>query len=376
MKNILKTSIFAFLLIALGSCTTQEDNPVAIAKGAAKLLTPATGTSLILIPENEANIATTLVWNFSNSGIDSPAKYTVQIAKGGTNFLAPSDAGTSESLFLSWTVKQLNDKLKELNFAPFAVADIDVRIKSSLGSGTNALIQYSNVIKLKVTPYTTDLPLMSVPGTYQSGGNFNPLTASTIAASAYGNKDFEGYVWLTGGFLFTGQDAAGVFSWSKKYGDDGTFSGILKVDGSDCNVSTAGYYLVKANPGSITTQNPGGLTYSSTPITRWDITGDATPISWPDATNGNNSTPMTYNSTTKKWSITIALTGGKQIKFRANNAWTINIGKFDVSKTNNEYGGVNMSYNGGNIDIATSGTYIVTLDMSSPRDYKYTIVLQ
>lgn len=369
MKNILKTSIFAFLLIALGSCTTQEDNPVAIAKGAAKLLTPATGTSLILSPANASTIATTLVWNFSDNGIDSPSSYTVQIAKGGTNFATPIDAGTTNDKFLSWTVEQLNGKLDPAIFIPFSEANVDVRIKSALGSGLNTILQYSNIITLKVTPYSLALPKLGVPGNHQG---WTPATAPILASSGYGKTNFEGYISLDGGYKFLTQRPNGSFNWGAgfEWADDGSFSGILVGTGGSNCTAIAGYYLVKANTGAITTQNPSGLTYSATPISSWGIIGDATPNGW------GSSTALSYNSVTKKWSTTIALTAGKQCKFRANDAWTINIGKFDAGKINNDYGGENMSYDGGNIDIATSGTYIVTLDLSNPRDYKYTIVLQ
>jgi starch-binding outer membrane protein SusE/F len=378
MKTILRKSIFALTgLLALGSCNVDDNNTVATAEGAAKLLTPATGTTLVLLPGNANNVATTLVWDFSKNGVDSPATYTVQIAKGGTNFATPINAGSSDGTYLSWTVEQLNGKMDPLVFTPYQEANVDVRIKSDLGTGLNALVQYSNIITLKITPYSLALPKLGVPGNHQG---WNPPTAPILASSGFGKTNYEGYVSLNGGYKFLNPKTDGTFAWgtdADDWSDDGTFSGTLvQLGGSDCT-ATAGYYLVKANTGITSAQNPGGLSYTTTPITRWDITGDATPLGWPDAaTNGNNSAPMTYNATTKKWSITIALTGGKEIKFRANNAWSIDLGKFDPTKTGNNYGGENMSYGGPNIPIATSGNYIVTLDLSSPRDYKYSVVLQ
>ena len=153
MKNILKTLIFAFLLIAVGSCATEEDNPVAIANGAAKLLTPATGTSFVLSRSNATNVVATLVWNHSESGLESPANYTVELAKTGTKFADPKPAGTTQGKFIAWTVEQLNFALDPAIFPAFFESSVDVRIKSSLGTGANAIVQYSNFITLKVTPY-------------------------------------------------------------------------------------------------------------------------------------------------------------------------------------------------------------------------------
>jgi starch-binding outer membrane protein SusE/F len=382
MKTILRNSIFALAALAFGSCSVEDNNTVALAETPAKLLTPTTGTTLVLNPADATKIATTLVWDFSKNGVDSPANYTVQIAKGGTNFKDPIDASAATAgKFLSLTVEQLNSKLDPINFIPYTQANVDVRVKSSLGTGVNAMLQYSNVITLKVTPYSLALPKIAVPGNHQG---WSPSTAPLLASSDFGKTNYEGYVTLNGEYKFaTPNPTTGIINWSNQgggpeYSDDGSFSSVLVQGGSTNCTATAGLYLLKANTGAIVAgTNPNGLTYSATPITRWGITGDATPIGWPDSPGANNQDQaMTNVPNTKKWTITLALTGGKQVKFRANNAWSINLGKFTVGKINDEYGGENMSYNGDNIIIATSGTYIITLDLSNPRDYKYSIVLQ
>ncbi len=376
MKKILKTSIFALLLIALGSCENDKD-PIATSSGGAKLLLPSNGTSYILSPLNASTTTvTTLVWEQSQNGVQSAASYTIELAKAGTNFASVlSDGTTTTNRYASWTAEQLNGVLAlDPTILPYIAQNLNLRIKSTLGSAANAVVQYSNVITISVTPYSLALPKLGVPGAHQ-GWTVPSPTLPVLAASVYGKTNFEGYMNLNGDFKFLTQRPDGTFNWGAgfEWADDGSFSGTLVGTGGNNCTATAGYYLVKANTGVTTPTNPGGLSYSTTLITRWDITGDATPISWPGASNGNNSTPMTYNATTKKWSITIALTGGKDIKFRANNDWGINLGKFDASKTGNDFGGDNMSYGGLNIPITTSGTYTVTLDVSSPRDYKYTI---
>jgi starch-binding outer membrane protein SusE/F len=375
MKKILKTSLFAFLIIALGSCENDKD-PVASSSGGPKLLLPSSGTTYVLSPLNASSTtATTLVWEQSDNGVPAAATYKIELAKAGTNFASVLNGGTTTNRYATWTAEQLNGVLAaDPTILPYAAQNLNLRIKSTLGTGSNAVIQYSNVISITVTPYSLALPKLGVPGNHQ-GWDPTSATLPVLAASAYGNTNFEGYINLNGGFKFLTQRPNGTFNWGAgfEWADDGTFSGTLVGTGGSNCTAAAGYYLIKANTGVTTTANPGGLSYSTTLINRWDITGDATPISWPSASNGNNSTPMTYNATTKKWSITIALTGGKDIKFRANNDWSINLGKFDASKTGNDFGGDDMSYGGLNIPIATSGTYTVTLDVSSPRAYKYTI---
>jgi hypothetical protein len=361
MKNILKKSIFALLLISLGSCTEKDIDPVAVANGGPVLsmsTVPAGG--LVLSPANANNLIAALDWEHSENGVPSQANYTVEIAKSGTNFATPIAAGTTNSKFLSWTHEQLNGFLPEPTFTPYTATNIDIRVKSSLGNGANALIQYSNVITVNVTPYTNALPKIAVPGNHQG---WSPATAPLLAASAYGKTDYEGFVWLDGDYKFLTPKVDGTFDWgTPDFGDDGSFAGTLIETGeSNCNVGTAGYYYVKANTGAVTGANPNGLKYSADPAS-WAITGAATPNGWPDPALDHD---MTYNSTTKKWQITIALTAG-EFKFRANNGWTLNLG-------GDNNGDGFMDFGGPNLSIATPGTYTVILDLSNPRAYTYSV---
>lgn len=369
MKNIFKTSFFALLLVLLGACTNDTE-PVATANGGLKLLAPSSGSSFVLSPANASAVVTTLVWDYADNSVQSASTYTVEIAKTGTNFASIISGGTTSNRFLAYTVEQLNGFLAPNVFTPYVQASIDVRIKSTLGTNANAITQYSNVITLKVTPYSTALPKIGVPGNHQGWAPTNASTLPLMASSGYGKTNYEGYMNLNGEFKFLSPKPDGTFDWgTTDWGDDGSFSGILKeVNESNCN-TTAGYYLVKANTAAT---GAGALQYSVTPITTWGVIGDATPGGW------NSSSALTYNSTTKKWSATVALVGGKQLKFRANNSWDINLGKFDAGQTGDNFAGENLTYNAAsNLDgPATSGNYLITLDLSNPRDYKYTITLQ
>jgi hypothetical protein len=61
-------------------------------------------------------------------------------------------------------------------------------------------------------------------------------------------------------------------------------------------------------------------------------------------------------------------TGGQEVKFRANDAWTLNYGDTGADGS--------LEPDGGNIAVPTTGTYIVTLDLSNPRAYTYSLQLQ
>ncbi len=337
------------MLIALGSCTNDKD-PIATSQGGPVLLTPESGSEFVLNPANEDDVIATLVWDHSEFGIPASGTYIVEIAETGTNFTDLIEAGTTSNRFLSWTVSELNGLLTAPRFTPYTQTEIDVRIKSSLGTAENAIVQYSNVITIKVTPYTTENPTIAVPGNHQG---WAPATAPTLASSGYGETDYEGYVWLDGEFKFLAPKPDGTFDWgTTDWGDDGSFSGILVEQNESNGTVAAGYYRVKAD----TTE----LTYSTEP-TVWGIIGAATPGGW------DNSTPLTYNATTQTWSADMTLTAG-EYKFRANNAWTIDLGGDPDADGS-------MNYSGPNLSVATGGSYHVVLDLSHPRQYTYSVTL-
>lgn len=363
MKKILKLSTLALLLIVGVSCE-NDDQTIASATGGPELLTPLDGSSYVLDPAAGSNEVTTLVWNHADYSVQTEVNYDVEVALAGTDFATTVAGGSTTNRFVVWSHEALNTVALEAGLTPYTAGDLEVRIKSSLGSNAE-MVAYSNVITITITPYTTDLPKIAVPGNHQG---WSPPTAPLMASSGFGQTNFEGYISLDGEFKFLRPKADGTFDWdgdSADWGDDGTFSGVLLNTGETNCTATAGYYWVKANTAT--------LTYSITPITTWGIIGSATPGGW------DSSTPMTYNPTTKKWSIVVTLVDG-EYKFRSNNIWDAgsvqyNLGGFQADKVGDDYAGESMSYGGANL-VVTAGTYLVELDLSNPRAYTYTLTPQ
>jgi hypothetical protein len=355
MKNITKSIIALFAILAL-SCTVEDvqDRPVIAGTDAPVLTAPLTGATYVLVFDNASAQVERFTWKSANYAGDIQVTYAVEIDKKGNAFATPQTLGSVISgNQVSVTVEQMNNALKALNAIPLVAAQFEIRVKSTSGA-TEPM--YSNVNEIVVTPYSTEIPKIAVPGNHQG---WAPATAPLLAATKFGNTDFEGYVWLDGEYKFLAAKPDGTFDWgTTDWGDDGTFSGVLKAENESNCSATAGYYRVKADTDA--------LTYASVK-TVWGVIGSASPGGW------DNSTEMTYNATTKKWTVTLALTAGGEFKFRANNAWDINIGAFDAGKLG---AGTEMSYDGGNITVTSAGTYVVTLDLSNPRAYTYTAVKQ
>lgn len=361
MKNILKITFFAFLLISIGSCTNDKD-PVVTANGLnLKPITPS--SPFVLSPVNGDNDVTTISWDAADNGVPtSPSVYEIQIAKAGTNFAAPIVASlSSTATTFVWKEGYLNTLLLENGFLPELAADIDVRVKSTLGIEFNTFVQYSNVIAIKVTPFSQSAFAFTKVGA-------DPALAPKTLSSGFFTTDTEGYSWLEAGDYRFYTSVQNKFQTSNPYyGNDG--SGSLVLNGAAINIATAGYYRIMADIGA------SPKTFSLTPITAWGIIGDAKVF------GALNSLPaMTYDSADKKWKIVINLKGGKSFKFRANNSNVINLGTGDAGQGAPDYAGTAMRYNGSTISVPGLSTvtlpYVVTLDLSSPRNYTYTMVKQ
>ena len=334
---------------------SRYDQIIVSASGGPELLTPLDGSSYTLSPATATAEITTLVWNHADYSVQTEVNYDVEVALAGTDFATVIPAGSTTNRFLVWTHEALNAVALQAGLIPYSAGDLDVRIKSSLGSNSE-MVAYSNTITLTITPYTTDLPQIAVPGNHQG---WSPSTAPRLAASGFGQTDYEGYVALGGEFKFVGPNGSGAYEWGNDdWGDDGTFSGMLALTGESNCTATAGYYKINANTTT--------LTYTTT-LTTWGVLGSATaPVTGGDGwgTDAN----MTYNPTTKKWSIVINLVGGQEIKFRANDAWGLNYGDNGADAS--------LEEGGSNIAVPSSGNYLVELDLSNPRAYTYTLTPQ
>lgn len=362
MKEMKK--IFAILLlIGITSCNTDDvqDRPVIEPNAGPVLIAPEDGAIYTLRFEDATSIVDRFVWNPADFGGDVATTYTVEIDNVDNQFAAPQILGSvSGGTQLSFDVATLNGVAITLGATPFTAYSLEGRIKADIGG--NVGVMYSDKVTFSVIPYTTEAPKFYVVGNFLNasgyGNDWTPGDAVAIEASGFGETNFEGFVNMDVAspefkFLPTNE------SFDGDYGDDGSFTGLLVQEGeSNITAPGPGYYLVKANTTT--------LTYTAQ-ATSWAITGSATPLGWPD--NGVQDQNMTYNQSTKKWEITLALTaGGNEFKFRANDGWDLNFGDDGADGM--------VEYGGGNMKVASDGTYKIELDLSVPRSYSYTATLQ
>ena len=348
MKNITKSIIALFAVVAF-SCTVQDvqDRPVIEGVDSPVLTAPTSGAAYVLSPVNATAQAERFTWKSANFGGSVEVVYTVEIDKKGNAFKTPKELASRKSENqASVSVEIMNGAALALKSTPFAPAEFEVRVKATVGT----VVMLSNVVGIVITPYTTENPKLWVPGGYAKASGYpndwDPATSPQLSASAYGKVDFEGFV------NFNDANAEYKFTsfpeWKGEYGA-GAAAGTLDPKGANLKIPAAGYYQIVVDTEK--------LTYKAT-ATAWGIIGDGTPKGW-DA-----SSAMTYNKVTKVWTITANLTQ-KEMKFRANDAWDLNLGDTGANGT--------MEYGGDNIKVPSAGNYTITLDLSSPRNYKYSL---
>jgi len=354
MKHILKYFVASLFLVSMISCDNEDQDILTIIpNGSGEITAPETGTSYILNPEEElTNPAFTLTWNAADYDIPTEIKYTVEFAQSGTNFESPFIAGSTTNLNLTWSVSEFNGAAVSAGLPPFTEGSLEVRILSTVGTNESTP-QISEPISVLVTPFTTDLPTIAVPGNHQG---WDPASAPLLASSGFGLTDYEGYVWLDGMFKFIAPNETGAFNWGNTdWGDaagiDGSYTEELIEEEEGNSTAEAGYYFVKADTDE--------LTYSVQSV-NWGIIGAATPNGW------DSDTDLIYDADSRTLSANIDLVGGA-FKFRGNDEW----GAFDLGTLDDDgflQGGGDLTFDG------SAGNYKVTLDLSNPRAYTYSLV--
>ncbi len=345
------------------STLTYNITPYAV--DAPVITNPEAEAMITLDGENPDAEALSITWtDFSREGTAISVVYELQIAEAGTDFETFRTVGTvtnGNEYNLSNT--QLNNLALNLGAEEFAEFEMEIRIVGIITSDTGENRRSSESIVFSVTTYAP-YPFFYVVGDFlsngQYGNNWSPADAVPLAASANGQTDFEGFVYFENGnnqykFLPTRENFDG------DYGDtgdsNGSFSGSIEVEGEvNCGLpnNEAGFYLIQ--------MNTGNNTYAVRKQV-WSMIGAATPNQWNDP-----DTDMSYNVAKKVWEVDIDLAPGEFL-FRANDNWN---DYQDKLGSNGEAGKVILGGNNLVFDGA-AGNYHVELDLSNPRNYKYTI---
>src|SRR5215510_8463598 len=98
-----KLLVISITSVLLFSCKKDEIKTL-LKAGVAPSLTANPTTPLVLTSGNANNNAITFSWSASDYGYDAAVKYTLQIAKNGTNFATPREVNMGATLTTSYIV--------------------------------------------------------------------------------------------------------------------------------------------------------------------------------------------------------------------------------------------------------------------------------
>ncbi len=356
--------IAIFLITILGvafitSCKKDEIKTLLSTSPTAPTITAGlTSGSTVVLDKANKDAVINVIWNAATYGFKASVTYTLQMDKKGNNFASALSLGSPASTVLNSTytlamvTNDLNNKLLTLQADPEAPQPTAVEFRIKAWINDSVKVAYSPVISATYTPYFIPIiyAKVFVPGGYQGASGYtsdwSPDKAPFLA-SIKGDGKYEGYVNFatTGEYKITSQA-----DWNGTNWGGGAAAGTLSATGGNLVIPAVGYYKVNVN----TNESTISLTK-----TTWGVIGSATANGW----NGDQN--MTYNPTTKVWTVTTDLTVG-EIKFRANGAWDLNYGigasagKLDLGTAN--------------IPVTVAGNYTITLDFSVPPIYRYKLV--
>jgi starch-binding outer membrane protein SusE/F len=158
MKNIFKLLFGSLFITAFLLSCKKDENKIFLEESTAPVLSASSTTAMVLSKADKDKDAIKLDWTNPNykftTGISSQdVTYTLQFDTAGKNFTSGNlqERAISKDLSVTLTVKELNGFLSKMELKAGEAYNMEIRIKSALVNGAASL--YSNVIKIKITPY-------------------------------------------------------------------------------------------------------------------------------------------------------------------------------------------------------------------------------
>jgi len=358
MKKITNISaLLVLLVIVLSGC---EEKPTLTIQDQVSFPEEISVSAdiLNLRKENASDQALAISWDEVTYSVNAPVNYTVQLALNADWAKAYSMEVGADVYSTSLTTEELNTiALDELGMEPGNEAMLSIRVEAYLNQRV-----YSNVLNVKVTPYFDVEPYIAYPSIYIAGDyqGWNIAECDSVS-SVDDNGIYEGYIYIPAGGtnefkLYAQKD------WSPtSYGDDGDGNLIVaNYAGANIKAPSEGYYLLAVDLNE--------MKYLLQKIDSWGIMGGATPDGW------NSDTDLSFDVATQMWSVTADMKADGTFKIRANDDWKLDFALDEEGKlayVNHPW----LPYGPDlHFTVEADGNYTITLDLTIPGNYRYSIV--
>jgi len=362
MKYIHIILAFVFVSFGLVSCDKNENFEILPEEESFQIVTPISGSVLVLNGENPANVALLVSWE-TLSGAAGP--FTIEMATDDL-FSVPIVLGTSNSKSFSLTVEELNTMLLDAGIVVFAEMPIYLRIADN-----GNITEY---VTLVVTSFPVSDPVITSPDSSFAVVLSEEILDDTAITVVWDDPDFGESSTVVVNYDIEVSAAGTDFETTSSLGSTEEYS--LEATHSGLNDAAKAMGLIGEEIGNLdlrvkaTFETASGIaerfsdliTIAVTPYTSTAIM----PSSWGIVGSGYNNWGAFADSpfyTTGQENIFVAyaeLVDG-EIKFRKNNDWGENYGDTGADGTL-EAGGDNI--------VVTAGIYKITIDFN---DNTYTM---
>lgn len=332
--------------------TIEEKDPVAPV-----ITSPVDGFTSTITAENLSENVT-IAWDAADYNLTLAVSYQVQMDMASASFASPVNLGSTSETSLSVSNEDLNAAIvTTLAQEPNAAVSLQVRVIAS-AAGQDDLT--SDPIALTITTFEAEVmpeyPKIWIAGDYQ-GWN---ISAASPLSSVLDNGIYEGYIYIPAGgtleFKLYAQEAWEPTSWGTV--NDGI---IFEANyaGDNFKAPSEGYYMISVDLNA--------MKYILIK-TDWGIIGGATPGGW-DA-----DTELSFDATSKTWSVTADMKKDGSFKFRANKDWKLDFGIDAEGKLAYANHPWKDYVDQPQLTVPEDGNYTITLDLNNPDMYSYIIV--
>jgi len=331
LNKILVLLVFTFAFI---SCDKNENFEILPAQESFEIVTPSSGTVIILNDTNLDNNALFVSWKTlsTTTGI-----FDIEVAETGTDFETAYLIGSTEEKSFGMSVGELNDFLLDvMGLDPETATSLDVRVLNNE--------EKTQVISVVLTPYKVEYTELYVVGNV-TDPEWSPADALEMESVAF--NEFEITLDLAEGaeFKFIPTNTG----WDGDLGEDPDNPGFLIEEG-EVNLSgyTAGKYEISVNLNTFT-------------FTVEEVTIPENLFLVGDHNGWDNTTaPQFHNNGAGVFSIVQSFDAGNGFKFLETlGSWD---GDWGESKTDP---GMLEQDDEQNVTVTDAGTYVVVLDYNT-----------